>query len=563
MKTGRIPLMQVTLVIVALLYTTSTTTIKEYSNLIPKIFKASENLVEGRLLRMKNAKRRLGSSTDIIKTATGIILEPDQYGIKLEKCKGDCDSDLECMDGLKCFPRLSNEPVPGCPDIAEADAAYDFCYDPTDNGSDTTTSKIVVLMNVGNDGVPADRFPLGKCEGHCSGDFECQTGLTCFTRSGSRTDATSVPGCSGILDDFGTQHCYNPSDPDVVQAIIPLPTSTPKKKPAKQPVTKPVSKPTKVEDTEVISDEGDTGETDDGPQAINGADDTKATSMKPTIPPSSEAPTIVPTPSVSSASPTVSFPDNAILDKPDSYFIELKDPTLEMENPNKKGLTLGRCEGDCDGDSECEGDLICYNRDLFNPVPGCSGDGYANSDYCIDARDQMSAYPPTKDSFRLKKTWKEGYRWQEEIRERNWCLTCDEIKCEVGRNITIQPCNDFNTFFEFTGGQISGKDINFAGIKIAKTSLCIELVSNRKIEIQGCNSTSRTQKFNITGGRNFEIIPSYNSGCLTQQHVPRNYEPIFKSKCAEARRTNTSLFHKYLPAGITRPTAVKEKSGDF
>ena len=34
--------------------------------------------------------------------------------------------------------------------------------------------------------------------------------------------------------------------------------------------------------------------------------------------------------------------------------------------------------------SDCEGDLICFQRDLLEPVPGCSGLGQTSYDYCIE-----------------------------------------------------------------------------------------------------------------------------------------------------------------------------------
>jgi len=33
----------------------------------------------------------------------------------------------------------------------------------------------------------------------------------------------------------------------------------------------------------------------------------------------------------------------------------------------------GLCEGDCDNDDGCSGDLKCFQRDGNEPVPGCSG----------------------------------------------------------------------------------------------------------------------------------------------------------------------------------------------
>lgn len=47
-------------------------------------------------------------------------------------------------------------------------------------------------------------------------------------------------------------------------------------------------------------------------------------------------------------------------------------------------IPLGLCEGDCDDDNDCRGDLVCYFRDGFLPVPGCIGDGKNDYDYCIE-----------------------------------------------------------------------------------------------------------------------------------------------------------------------------------
>ena len=47
---------------------------------------------------------------------------------------------------------------------------------------------------------------------------------------------------------------------------------------------------------------------------------------------------------------------------------------------------FGRCAGDCDSDSDCVGDLRCFQRDgEVNNVPGCPGRAVDNVDYCYDA----------------------------------------------------------------------------------------------------------------------------------------------------------------------------------
>ena len=67
---------------------------------------------------------------------------------------------------------------------------------------------------------------------------------------------------------------------------------------------------------------------------------------------------------------------------------QLKSITSYGPNPMSR-YPLDRCEGDCDNDSHCEADLICFQRDGNELVPGCSG-GQGDSsrtDYCIDPSD--------------------------------------------------------------------------------------------------------------------------------------------------------------------------------
>ena len=44
---------------------------------------------------------------------------------------------------------------------------------------------------------------------------------------------------------------------------------------------------------------------------------------------------------------------------------------------------LGLCQGDCNSDSDCIDDLICFQREASEAVPGCNGNGRRSYDYCI------------------------------------------------------------------------------------------------------------------------------------------------------------------------------------
>jgi len=66
------------------------------------------------------------------------------------------------------------------------------------------------------------------------------------------------------------------------------------------------------------------------------------------------------------------------------------------------------CEGDCDTDDDCtkSAGLYCFDRDGFESVPNCEGDGRRGSDYCTStnggagrpAATTMDP-PPTSEDF--------------------------------------------------------------------------------------------------------------------------------------------------------------------
>ena len=62
------------------------------------------------------------------------------------------------------------------------------------------------------------------------------------------------------------------------------------------------------------------------------------------------------------------------------------DPDLNFKGSDPSQTPLGRCEGDCDDDNDCQGSLICFEKDKneFNGhVPGCNGRDTSRNDYCI------------------------------------------------------------------------------------------------------------------------------------------------------------------------------------
>lgn len=57
--------------------------------------------------------------------------------------------------------------------------------------------------------------------------------------------------------------------------------------------------------------------------------------------------------------------------------------------PSSDKFPLQRCEGDCDRDSDCAGDMVCHQRDAYEFVPNCAGaeELYSSGDFCVETKD--------------------------------------------------------------------------------------------------------------------------------------------------------------------------------
>jgi len=90
------------------------------------------------------------------------------------------------------------------------------------------------------------------------------------------------------------------------------------------------------------------------------------------------------------------------------------DPPLERVGDNGNpslAFPLGQCQGDCDDDNDCQGDLVCFVRDgptADAPVPFCTGYDNTGDDFCTKRpNDEYLAYVGNdgnpQDRFPLQK----------------------------------------------------------------------------------------------------------------------------------------------------------------
>ena len=102
-------------------------------------------------------------------------------------------------------------------ETTEEDSSAGASTEETTTIEETTSTEETsnVLEEVGNNGEPADVFPLGQCQGDCDNDDECQAGLVCMQRDGGE----DVPGCEGE-DDTSTDYCYLPTTSEETEEVV-------------------------------------------------------------------------------------------------------------------------------------------------------------------------------------------------------------------------------------------------------------------------------------------------------------------------------------------------------
>ena len=365
---------------------------------------------------------------------------------------------------------------------------------------------------------------LTLCQGDCDEDDDCEGDLVCFQR-GKYDD---VPGCSGI-DSSRTDYCYDPSAQTSTTTQAPVPAPVPATAaPVPVPATAAPATAAPV------------------PVPVTAAPATAAPVLVPA--------TAAPVPATTAPVP-VPFPATSAPASGSGSGAGLVPLDFLGSNPNTSGNNnkLLECEGDCDNDDDCDGTLVCFqrNRGSSGNVPGCSGSDGSSNDYCV-ASGNGNAPSPTPPSFgpvslsnfRFKLYWQPGYYWQEERVERKWCMRCRSNGCQQNEKLFIYTCSDNSQSLEFV--PVEG---NYVLIKLKNQNLCFQR-NNKDIYMKGCNDSNPNQlwfpKVGSFDGDSFEISPKDASNlCITQRHHPKAGEEVELEACTLARVSDTSKWNRY------------------
>mmetsp|Transcript_26813 Transcript_26813/g.58154 ORF Transcript_26813/g.58154 Transcript_26813/m.58154 type:complete len:409 (+) Transcript_26813:97-1323(+) len=263
------------------------------------------------------------------------ILQGFEYGGSKFELTTKNDDDDRCITQHH-HPRIGEElRMQECERARKTKTSYWVTYKESRGGRPS-------LASYGRDGCDDD-YPCDKCTGDCDDNSNCMGNLKCFQRSGRQ----DVPGCSGD-GVSGDDYCYDPADDD--------------------------------------DDDNDDDDDDD--------DHYYDYDAYPRLKEEHEDPSYKLDVCEGDCDDDndcrghlVCFQRDGYADVPGCSGSGDRDwdycafPELEE---GSSGSKLGVCQGDCDDDSDCKGDLVCFERDGYEDVPGCNGRGDKDWDYCVD-----------------------------------------------------------------------------------------------------------------------------------------------------------------------------------
>ncbi|CAB9509452.1 expressed unknown protein [Seminavis robusta] len=372
--------------------------------------------------------------------------------------------------------------------------------------------ELVRVTSIGSNGSPpADAFPLQLCQGDCDRDADCDEGLICFQRGPN----VPVPGCEGGASESSqTDFCIF----DFSSAGAGTP----------QPTPGPTPRPTTAQPTTT------TGMPSQSPSQVP-----------------SEAPS--------------------------------QGPFGRIEYVGNEGTFYSAypmpvCKGDCDVDDDCIEGLYCHQRGSMDAVPYCDGgeEERSTADFC--AWDGESPVPvpvsdPPEGYFRLKLYWEEGYHWQNETFEREWCMmydyqgypgtglcwvgddavNCDQDQVYVGK--CIQDERMWFTFVNVSDAPVEiSKQPSFIDERLIMTGdneRCLTRY-DREIWLESCDPDNFRQRWIALNGNfdgeEFEISQrGFTHQCVTNDHHPKSGEVVELHDCEASRAydSQTSFWNLY------------------
>merc|ERR1711957_629026 len=155
------------------------------------------------------------------------------------------------------------------------------------------------------------------------------------------------------------------------------------------------------------------------------------------------------------------------------------------------GRNLGKCQGDCDHNSDCNKGLICSQRSGYSKIPGCSGKGKKDWDYCVP-KPKPTKMVIKKSSQCAAMCKAKGHCCNDYKVGSNQMVSCAQA-CEMRiSGVSKQNCQNKVNEFASKKGQ-GGCRLSFGNKNVGLCNRCKDLdktcphgVQNGKAGLDGC-----------------------------------------------------------------------------
>ena len=173
-------------------------------------------------------------------------------------------------------------------------------------------------------------------------------------------------------------------------------------------------------------------------------------------------------------------------------------------------------------------------------------------------------------TFRLKMHHEEGYCWQNEWEDREWCASCVGGTCSEDEMLWVQHCgsSDVQRFVWEQVGETTGKLKPYTRQDLCWTATSRDDTGSY-FRLRPCEDDNDDQVLDgLTEDSEFELfsIVEGPSFCVTQSHHPKAGEEMFTEDCENARYDVTSLWevndaHSDLPEEPEESSSTCERGG--
>jgi hypothetical protein len=117
-------------------------------------------------------------------------------------------------------------------------------------------------------------------------------------------------------------------------------------------------------------------------------------------------------------------------------------------------------------------------------------------------------------NFQLKMYWEEGYCWQNEWKDRKWCLECEETRCDPDNHLWLKKCDADKEEQRFTYEIINATTQEVKISPLGQKDLCWTAIGEKEMMLKECGDSYKDQ---VTG-LDKQVLVGFAEGGRFQLH---------------------------------------------